>query len=113
FTLPKVIVKDDRHIAPSVDKQHVNNAENTKIKEIHQVKTDPNDLKILNSLTKSYYSVSDPKKKLKFVDSLAGYYQKLHLYDSSSKYYQEELKLQPTTDNYIKTGDAYFEAFSF
>ena len=113
FTLPKVIVKDDRHTAPPIDKQHVNDAESNKIKEIHKVEISQNDLKILNSLTKSYYSVSDTKKKLKFVDSLAGYYQKLHLYDSSSKYYQEELKLKPTAENYIKTGDAYFEAFSF
>jgi outer membrane protein len=113
FALPKVIVKDDRHTAPTLDKQHANGAENNKIKEIHQVEISQNDLKILNSLTKSYYSVSDTKKKLKFVDSLAGYYQKLHRYDSSAKYYQEELKLQPTTENYVKTGDAYFEAFSF
>jgi tetratricopeptide (TPR) repeat protein len=113
FALPKVIVKDDRHTAPPVDKQHVNGAETNKIKEIHQIEVSRNDQEILNSLTKSYYSVSDTKKKLKFVDSLAGYYQKLHLYDSSSKYYQEELKLKPTAENYVKTGDAYFEAFSF
>jgi outer membrane protein len=113
FALPKVIVKDDRHTAPPIDKQHVNSAEKTKIKEIHQVEISENDRKILNSLTKSYYSVSDKEKKLKFVDSLAGFYQKLHCYDSSAKYYEEELKLRPSAENYIKTGDAYFEAFSF
>jgi tetratricopeptide (TPR) repeat protein len=113
FALPKVIVKDDRHTAPPADKQHVNGAENTKIKEIHRVEISENDRKILNSLTKSYYSVSDKEKKLKFVDSLAGFYQKLHCYDSSAKYYEEELKLRPSAESYIKTGDAYFEAFSF
>ncbi|MFL5728949.1 MAG: tetratricopeptide repeat protein [Cytophagaceae bacterium] len=113
FALPKVIVKDDRHTAAPVDKQHVNEAASGKIKQIHKAEISEKDQKILNSLTKSYYSVLDKEKKLKFVDSLAGYYQKLHLYDSSSKYFELELKMKPSPENYVKAGDSYFEAFSF
>jgi outer membrane protein len=109
FTLPKVIVKNDRKLQTEEHSQ----SDPGPAVALHKVKIPENDLQILNNLTKTYNNLSDKEKKVKFADSLANYYHRFHQYDSSGKYFEEEAKLSPTSSNFIKTGDAYYEAFSF
>jgi Flp pilus assembly protein TadD len=110
FSLPKIIVKNDRKLQSEEKQEHNSPGPSTNL---HKVKMTDNDLSILNNLTKTYNNLSDKEKKVKFADSLANYYHRFHQYDSSGKYFEEEAKLSPTTSNFIKAGDAYYEAFSF
>jgi outer membrane protein len=109
FSLPKIIVNNDRKLQTEEKQQ----GHPGPVSDLHKVKIPENDLQILNNLTKTYNNLSDKEKKVKFADSLANYYHRFHQYDSSGKYFEEEAKLSPTSSNFIKTGDAYYEAFSF
>jgi outer membrane protein len=109
FSLPKIIVNNDRKLQSEDKQEHKSGPP----QDLHKVQMSENDLNTLNNLTKTYNNLSDKEKKVKFADSLANYYHRFHQYDSSGKYFEEEAKLAPTSSNYIKTGDAYYEAFSF
>lgn len=110
FSLPKFIVKDDRQ--PEAGKGQ--KAPNGAVKEeAHDSQIPEKDLKRLNELRKSFLSVSDKEKKVKFADSLAILFRNVNKFDSSAKYLGEIASLDPKKTNQIKAGDAYFDASTF
>lgn len=110
FNLPKVLVKDDRQ-ADAGKTQNQSHTETNE--EVHNLEISENDQKKLNDLRKSYLSVSDNEKKIKFADSLATLFRKVNKYDSSARYIGEIASLKPEGINQIKAGDAYFDAATF
>jgi tetratricopeptide (TPR) repeat protein len=109
FSLPKIIVNNDRKLQTEQKQEHTDGP----AQDLHKVQMTDNDRLAINNLTKTYNNLSDNEKKVKFADSLANYYHRFHQYDSSGKYFEEEARLAPTSSNFVKTGDAYYEAFSF
>ncbi len=113
FTLPKVIVKNEKESPKSGD-QHENPAsKQASVPSEHKVEISKKDQEKIELLRKALHSAADNEKKCNFADSLAELYRDLLVYDSAAKYFAEEVKLKPTKENLIKTGDAYFDAFSF
>ena len=111
FSLPKVIIKNEKQLASTENKQH--GASKPDMEKIHHVSLSNKDSLKLAELTYNFLTVSDNKKKLIFADSLAKYYRDLHHYDSSAKYQEEIAKIEPSVTNWDKSGDAFYKAFDF
>jgi tetratricopeptide (TPR) repeat protein len=111
FYLPKYLVKDEREQA-KVEK--IGNTPHSEVPETsHQMEIPEDQLNKINLLRKSYFSVLEKEKKLKFADSLAILFRNVNKYDSSARYLEEIAILDPTRKNVIKAGDAYFDAATF
>jgi outer membrane protein len=111
FNLPKYIVKDERQAKNESEKGMASNEK--AVDEAHDLAIDEKDSEKLKNFTKNYLSVSDEEKKVKFADSLAVIYRRIHKYDSSAKYLGEIASLKPEKRNYINAGDAFFDASTF
>ena len=109
FNLPKYIVKDERR-EETTKTAAVNKASE---EETHASQIPEADLKKLKDLTKNFLYVSDKEKKVKFADSLATTFRNFQKFDSSAKYLAEIAALKPEVSNFIKAGDAYFEAATY
>lgn len=110
FTLPKFIVKDNR---TTDNKGNIEVATAPVDENVHEMEMSDNDRKKLSELRKSFGSVSDKEKKLKFADSLAVFYKKISQFDSSAKYRGEIAEINSATLNLVGAGEAYFDAATF
>jgi tetratricopeptide (TPR) repeat protein len=110
FNLPRHLVKNEK----SSGGKGAEKATITEIKEeAHRNNISEADLLKLEKLRKSYQSVSDKEKKLKFADSLANLFRSLNEFDSSAAYFAEMVAISSAKENLIKAGDAYFDASVF
>ena len=106
FMLPKVVVENDSDMASqgkdSVRKQSVmhNDVPAELTKSIQNIRT-------------QYLEDSKNEKNAIFADSLAKLYQLAGKFDSAAWFEEEKTKFFNTTENWIKTGDRYYEAFTF
>lgn len=108
FRQPKFIVEDEKKAtlndSPSQEKVDLNNTS-------HQSQIEEQDQRIIKSLTSKYLIENDLKKKSIFADSIAELYRKSFVFDSSSKYFEVAVALNPAADVLEKAALGVFEAF--
>ena len=67
----------------------------------------------INSLRVKLSAEPDNRNSAIFADSLAGLYQNAQRYDSAAWYAEQSNSFFETQESILKTGEAYFQAFSF
>jgi len=116
FSLPKVLVDNDKESVKgaevSVGTDTLNELSH-RMEENHRHEQTAADLKMIQELTKNYYSVSDKEKKRIFADSISTYYRRFHQYDSLAKYLEEYAGLEKTEKSWVNAADAYLQAADF
>ncbi|HOX81870.1 MAG TPA: tetratricopeptide repeat protein [Chryseolinea sp.] len=106
FLLPKVVVENDSEMAAQ-NKDSVR-------QQTSMHNNVPAELsKSIQNLRAQFSASSENEKNAIFADSLAKLYQKAGKYDSAAWFEEEKTKFFNTTENWIKTGDRYYEAYSF
>ena len=106
FLLPKVVVENDSEMAPQ--------AKDSVRKQTAMHNDVPAELaKTIQNIRAQYLGGSENEKNAIFADSLAKLYQLAGKFDSAAWFEEEKTKFFNTTENWIKTGDRYYEAFTF
>lgn len=111
FNLPRGVIKNKKE-AKAEDTREKTAVNDSDPEHLHETDVSAEDKENLQELTKKYLNFSDKEKKIKFADSLAKYYRKLHLYDSSAKYFEKVAVIEPSEENLVRTGDAFYDAFT-
>ncbi len=106
FLLPKVVVENDSEMATErKDSVRQQSAMHNNV---------PVELsKSIQNIRAQYSSSSENEKNAIFADSLAKLYQIAGKFDSAAWFEEEKSKFFNTTESWIKTGDRYYEAYSF
>jgi tetratricopeptide (TPR) repeat protein len=113
FSLPKIIVKSDKELAEEKPKTPPQTENKSEMKAVHKAEVSENDLNAIESLRKSFLSVSNKEKKTNFADSLVKAYRNIYRFDSAAKYSEVVSEMKPTTLNWAKTAEVYMEAADF
>lgn len=117
FTLPKVVVENDKESPESTEVTSETHSEedshDSELAHAHKAKTVESDYKALEDLKNQLAKASNNEKKLIFADSLSAYYHGLHQYDSAASYAEYAAELDPSEARWASTGDRYEEAFNF
>ena len=102
--MPKSVVENEAELKES--------APTTSTDQVH-TPVDTNLQNQINSLRVKLSKEMDNRNSAIFADSLAGLYQKATRYDSAAWYAEQAVKFFETPESILKTGEAYFQAFSF
>lgn len=110
FNLPKHVVRNEKAgSGETAEKPTISEVK----EEAHANQLSESDISRLEKLRKSFFSVSDKEKKLKFADSLATSFRNLNEFDSSAAWFGQMVKIAPVKENLLKAGNAYFDASVF
>lgn len=104
FQLPKSVVENEAELKDTNP--------STKVDSIHSM-VDPLLQTQINTLRVRLSKEANNRNSAIFADSLASLYIKAARYDSAAWYTEQANVFFETTESYIKTGEAYFQAFSF
>jgi len=104
FLLPKSVVENEAELNES--QPGLNPAD------VHS-KADAGLQRQINQLKAKLVYEPEKRNSAIFADSLAGLYQKVTRYDSAAWYAEQANMFFETTESIEKTGNAYFQAFSF
>ncbi len=104
FSLPKVVVDNDKVEVSSQPAKQISTAGAPTI--------DSLTLSRIAYLTESLQQPDNTGKNTIFADSLASLYAGLLLWDSAAMYRQVIAEAEPTPENLLKAGEAFFEAQS-
>ncbi|MEM7110326.1 MAG: tetratricopeptide repeat protein [Bacteroidota bacterium] len=107
FLLPKTVV-DNETEALSGDTEEIPIEEDPHTGDISK-----ENKKAIDNLRGQFSDSDDFEKNLNFADSLAKLYISLNKYDSAAKFFEIIAEKVPTVDNWVKTGNTYYEAFGF
>ncbi|HEY8401780.1 MAG TPA: tetratricopeptide repeat protein, partial [Cytophagaceae bacterium] len=112
FQLPKAIVTNEK---PLGEEKSASNSqpERSDLHAMHKTEMPEEEKEKVSELRKNFLTFSNKEKKIIFADSIAGYYKKYHQYDSVAYYLTLKSELDPSEENLISAGDAYFDAFTF
>ena len=105
FLLPKAVVENDSAIST------VSDSVSAKI-DVH-AKASSEVTKAISRLRSQYHEDSGKEKNAIFADSLANLYRIAGKFDSAAWFSNEATKFFNTTESLIKTGDLYYEAYTF
>jgi outer membrane protein len=106
FLLPKVVVDNDAPIAePSGENPQP-------ASEVH-ARVAPNITSSIRRLRAQYTEGSGNQKNAIFADSLANLYQEAGKFDSAAWFSEASSKFFNTIESWIKTGDHYYQAYTF
>ncbi|MFN6944032.1 MAG: tetratricopeptide repeat protein [Cytophagaceae bacterium] len=108
FRLPKVIVSSEE--TPSTKETPMADSHQEDMP--HKAILSEEERQKAISLTEQYNNFSDKEKKYIFADSLARFYMKNFMFDSSAKYYERASELKPGKENFVAAGQAYYDAFT-
>lgn len=110
YQLPKIVV-DTSENEVSSSPQPSENVESDDV--VHSSIISSEDADLLIGLTQKLNDDDLPEKKVIFADSLAETYFALSKFDSAAKYFDILVSLDSTADNVERSGDAYYEAFTY
>jgi len=105
YSLPKVVVatKDDQ-----VSEDSVTEKEN-----FHKSEASPQDQEKISNLKSELKKAENSEKSHIFADSLAEAFRSVNQWDSAAYYLGEQAGEQPSVENLLKAGEAYFQAQGF
>jgi tetratricopeptide (TPR) repeat protein len=116
FLLPKSLVNTkNREVSvndPSASGKHDEELQHL-MESSHSAKPTESDTKKLSDWTNQLGQVVDKEKKRIFADSIAGYYQRFHQFDSVAKYRELAAQWAPSSTRYVLAADAYMQAADF
>lgn len=104
FQLPKSVVENEAELKQSEPKSETSSVHSQVDEELQSQ---------INSLRVKLSSGTDNRISAIFADSLARLYQKATRYDSGAWYMEQANTFFETTESNLKTGEAYYQAFSF
>ena len=107
FLLPKTVVDNDTE-ALAGESTEVSSDLDSHMGEIPE-----EDQEVINQLRGELSNSDDFEKNLNFADSLAQLYISLNKYDSAAKFFEIIAESVPNIENWLNTGDTYYEAFGF
>jgi tetratricopeptide (TPR) repeat protein len=111
YALPKSILKSDRkQTTASVTESVQTPTQQSDI--AHQNAGSPEQYKELNRL-RNLFAKTSGQNKVKAADSLANLYAGLQKPDSAAYFVEQIYLLNPSPENLLRTGDAYYEAWRF
>ena len=111
YSLPKVVLDDDRQELRDNQSQQPQGDSNMKQK--HSTPLSPSQQKLLTALKKNFDISDNLEKKITFADSIATLYQEFELLDSAALYYHKIADLKPGLETWKNAGQSYYEAFEF
>ena len=109
FLLPKVVVHNDNNWSTSLDST---GSGSVKKADVHGTASGEQ-LAQIRSLRAQFQSNTANEKNAIFADSLAKLYQETGKFDSSAWFAEEASKFFNTLKSWIKTGDSYYQAYTF
>ena len=110
FSLPKVVVDNEEGVSMSSRSSETSISPSD---QIHDVRISDDEIKQVEELTERFSQADNKKKNAIFADSLAQLFKDLRLFDSAAKYKEYKALNYPNEDNWIETGDAFYEAQTF
>jgi outer membrane protein len=105
FLLPKVVIENDTPLASG---DSVSGAKS----EIH-TPIAPKTGNAIKALRSRYEKSSEKEKNAIFADSLADLYREAGKFDSAAWFAEDASKFYNTPESWVKTGDQYYEAYTF
>ena len=107
YFLPKSVVDNDKE-----ELMAASQASNT-ANDPHAEEVSGDKLEKIEKLNEQIGVEDNIEKNLTFADSLAKLYISLNKYDSAAKFFELIAESVPTPENWMKTGDTYYEAYGF
>jgi len=108
FLLPKVVVENDSQLKSDSG----TSAKVIPKSDVH-TKTPRHLVERINNLRASYKASATKEKNAIFADSLAKLYAETGKFDSAAWFSEEASTFFNTTESWIKTGDNYYQAYTF
>lgn len=110
FNLPRVVVDNKQEeMANSPE----TTTESSSQPDIHGDEIDSDLQNKISSLKENLSVAKNIEKSITFADSLALLYLEANKYDSAAKFFEIIAIKQPNKENWLKTGNTYYEAYGF
>jgi tetratricopeptide (TPR) repeat protein len=114
FTLPMVVVDNDQEaVEPASSQDSMSEAQREAIDAAHSVDVDDQTAERIALYRDSLRVTSNSEKSIIFADSLAKLYLAINKPDSSAMFIEEIANAEPVLENFVRAGDAYYEAYGF
>lgn len=110
YSFPKVLVSDKDKV---LNGARTSGAAGAAAGEAHLATMPAEGAANLSRLRLGFAQSRDTEKKVKFADSLASTFRQFSQYDSAAYYTGVVALANPSSDNLLKAGDAYYDAFNF
>ena len=112
FNLPRVVIENSESgLAGEVSGPSANPELSEEF--LHNQEVSAEDAEIIISLKASIQKEENQEKTPTFADSLAELYLFYKKFDSAATYFERAAILDPGEKRWIKTGEAYYEAFTY
>lgn len=114
FNLPKVVVDNDpNELGKTTTPNTENAATQPKADSAHMPQLSVDDQTQALSLKEKLRVAKNTEKSIIFADSLAALYEQASKYDSAAKFIEIIAENSPTTENFMRAGNMYYEAYGF
>jgi len=114
YMLPMVVVDNEQEeVASTPASASMSDAQREAIESAHAVEVDEEISERISRYRDSLRIASNSEKSLIFADSLARLYQAINKPDSSAMFIEEIANTEPILENFVRAGDAYYEAYGF
>ncbi|MEJ2004328.1 MAG: tetratricopeptide repeat protein [Cyclobacteriaceae bacterium] len=114
YMLPMVVVDNDQEeVATAPAEETMSEAQREAIASAHSVEVDEAVASRITRYRDSLVVAANSEKSVIFADSLAGLYQSINRPDSAAMFIEEIADTEPILENFVRAGDAYYEAYGF
>ena len=114
YLLPKVVVDNEQEEVTQVEPQEsMSAAQKNAVEQAHSVEIGADVRVRIDRFRDSLRLAGNSEKSVIFADSLARLYQIINKPDSSAMFIEEIATADPVISNYLRAGDAYYEAYGF
>ncbi|MFD2036509.1 tetratricopeptide repeat protein [Belliella marina] len=110
FSLPRVVVDNDEGVTEMSETEQ---SEPNSPVGMHEPEVDESIKADINTLLVKLESEDNKEKFVTFADSIASLYFQASKYDSAGFYYERALEKSTNLERLEKTGNAYYEAYTF